>query len=346
MELFGEYRGQSIGAFKHVPVDLAGSLIKADSIATLEDAARGQITTLMTDRAVLLSEKDLKNQFLLFQFNEAEDGPPILHSPEVSPVKNGSDEKPDASVMVQLSSFNVGSDEDIDRNTRATLRLDFCKDPQSSSSLDTLFWAIAAGLNLYNEAKGKKSEAKDLNADFSEAVSRKPAEIPGGLAKLSFEVVKHREPRWWQKVFSFLQSGTGTALTSAIGFPAITGKAIGVLNELLNQLDRSNPESLFKSVPTTLALTERARKAYLGGSKSATVGVLNPGFCLLVRGRDYKTLVDNSPIYEGALGLLRPKDMSTQDFLQSPESNPFNKMTYAVLRVRVAETKLNPPLDF
>jgi hypothetical protein len=38
--------------------------------------------------------------------------------------------------------------------------------------------------------------------------------------------------------------------------------------------------------------------------------------------------------------------MSLQDFLQSPADNPFNKMTYAVLKVGTAETKLDPTLDF
>ncbi|HLP46842.1 MAG TPA: hypothetical protein VK469_12900, partial [Candidatus Kapabacteria bacterium] len=63
-------------------------------------------------------------------------------------------------------------------------------------------------------------------------------------------------------------------------------------------------------------------------------------------GRDYKTIVENNPVYMGSFGLLKPKDMDIQEFLQSPSSNPFNKMTYAVLKVGTAETKLNPRLDF
>jgi hypothetical protein len=201
-------------------------------------------------------------------------------------------------------------------------------------------------LNLYDNIKNKRSEAKDLKTDFNQAFSGRPVEIPGSLGRLSFEVVKHREPKWWQKIFTFLQSGSGKALISAVGFPAITGQAIGFLDELLNRLDRSDPQVLFKSRPMTLALTARAREAFTAGLPNINVGVMNPGFCLLARGRDYKKLLDNQPVYMGSVGLLKPKDMELQEFLQSPANNPFNKITYAVLKVSTGETKLNPTLDY
>jgi hypothetical protein len=258
----------------------------------------------------------------------------------------GSSEKPDALAVVQLASFSVGSEEGIDKNTRATLRLDLGKDSQSESPLDTVFWSIAAGMNLYDDFKKKRSEAKDLRTDFNDAFSRRPVEIPGALGRLSFEVVKHKEPKWWQRVFTFLQSGTGKTLTAAVGFPAITGQAVGFLDELLNRLEKSDPEILFKSRPMTIALSARARDSFNAGVPSVNVGVMNPGFCLLARGRDYRALVENEPVYMGAYGLLKPKQMPLEDFLQSPAENPFNKITYAVLKVGTAETKLNPTLDY
>ncbi len=346
MEYFGEFRDRTIHSLMHVAYDNAEALVKDANIATLEDSARRQLITMATDEGITLSESDIKDQFIVFQFNQAEDGPTILDTSEVNPRLSGSVEKPDALAVVQLASFNVGTDEGIEKNTRATLRLDFGKDSNADSPLDTVFWSIAAGMNLYNETKKKTSAAKDLKTDFNEAFSRRPIEIPGALGNLSFEVVKHREPKWWQKIFSFLQSGTGKALTSALGFPAITGQAIGFLNELLNRLDKSDPEILFKSMPMTLALTKRARDSFNAGVPSVCAGVLNPGFCLLARGRDYKTILDGNPVYMGAYGLLKPREMEIQDFLLSPENNPFNKMTYAVLKVGAAETKLNPTLDY
>ncbi len=348
MEYFGEYRTQAVHSFLQLPRVDAAAPSSSQPFAVLQSPFGGQLFTLATDDGVTLSEADLRDQFILFQFSQAQDGPSILDTSEVKPSKKGSAEKPDALAVVQLASFNVGADEDIDRSARATLRLNLGKDSNSDSPLDTVFWSIAAGLNLYDEARQKPSQAKDLKTDFNEAFSKRPVEIPGSLARISFEVVKHKEPKWWQKVFTFIQSGTGKALTSAIGFPAITQSAVGVLDELLNRLDKSSPEILFKSRPMTLALSERARDAFTGGLPPTvvTVGVLNPGFCLLVRGRDYKTVVDHKPVFMGAHGLLKPREMAIQEFLQSPGSNPFNKLTYAVLKIGTMETKLNPTLDY
>lgn len=346
MKYFGEYRDQSIHSFMHLAPKGADALTREAAIGTLGSATTKRSLVVATDDGVSLAENDLKDQFIVFQFSSKESGPTILDTSEVEPVKSGSSEKPDALAVLQLASFNVGTDEGIDKDARATLRLDLGKDSNSESNLDTVFWSIAAGLNLYDGVKNRRSEAKDLKTDFNGAFSRRPVEIPGSLGKLSFEVVKHQEPKWWQQIFSFLGSGTGKTLTSAIGFPAITGQAIGFLDELLNRLNKSNPEVLFKSRPMTLALTARARDSFNAAVPSVSVGVMNPGFCLLARGRDYKTIMANSPVYMGAYGLLKPKELPLDEFLVSPSSNPFNKLTYAVLKVGTAETKLNPSLDY
>lgn len=346
MKYFGEFRQEAIHSFLQLPREGAAALLTQPAIATLEDVKSGKIVTLATERGVSLSETDVRDQFVVFQFSQQENGPTILDMSQVTPAKSGSAERPDALAVVQLASFSVGSDEGIDRSTRATLRLDLGKDSNSESSLDTVFWSIAAGMNLYDDLNKRRTESKDLKTDFNEAFSRRPVEVPGGLGRLSFEVVKHKEPKWWQRIFTFLQSGTGKALTSAVGFPAITGQAVGFLDELMNRLDKSDPEVLFKSRPMTVAMTARARDAFNAGVPSVSVGVMNPGFCLLARGRDYKVLVENRPVYMGAYGLLKPSDMSLEEFLQSPASNPFSKMTYAVLKVGTAETKLNPTLDY
>ncbi len=347
MQYFGEFRDKTIHSTMRAPRGgITETFFKNPQIATLENAESKDILSFATDDGVTLAESDLNDQFIVFQFNTSPEGPTILDMSEVTPTKPGSTDKPDALARIQLVSFSVGTDEGIEKDTRATLRLDFGKDSNADSQLDTVFWSIAAGLNLYNEAKKKPSEAKDLKTDFNEVFSRRPIEIPGSLGRLSFEVVKHQEPKWWQKIFTFLQSGTGKALTSAVGFPAITQHAISFIDELLNRLDKSNPEILFKSRPMTLALTRHAQDSFNAGVPSVSVGVLNPGFCLLARGRNYKALVENKPVYMGAYGLLKPKEMKLEEFLQSPANNPFNKMTYAVMKVGTAESKLNPALDY
>jgi hypothetical protein len=346
MQYFGEFRDQTINSFLHLSRDRADALLRDPAVATLDNAPAGRVLALSTDRGTALSENDIKDQFVVFQFSQKTDGPTLLDTSEVEPAKAGSPDKPDALAIVQLASFNIGTEEGIAKNTRATLRLDLGKDSNSDSPLDTVFWSIAAGMTLYDDLKKKRSEAKDLKTDFNDAFSKRPVEIPGALGRLSFEVIKHKEPKWWQRIFTFLQSGTGKALTAAVGFPAITGQAIGFLDELLNRLDKANPEILFKSRPMTLAFTTRARDSFNAGVPSVSVGVVNPGFCVLARGRDYKTLLDHKPVYLGAYGLLKPKDMDLNDFLQSPAANPFNKMTYAVLKIGTAETKLNPTLDY
>ena len=95
----------------------------------------------------------------------------------------------------------------------------------------------------------------------------------------------------------------------------------------------------------TLALTARAQDSFSAGVPSVNVGVMNAGFCLLARGRDYGRIIGNNPEYMGAYGRLKPKDMDIQQFLQSPSDNPFNEMTYAILKVKTKETMLNPTLE-
>lgn len=347
MAYFGEFRDETIHTFMHMDAAALPAPFVADTgVATLENTDRGEYLSVATTRGAVLSVGDLASQFLLFQFATSDEGPTVLDMSHVQPSRAGSDEKPDARAMLQLTSFHVGEADRVDRNTRATLRLDFGKDDASESHLDTVFWSIAAGMNLYDQAKGRKAAAQDLNSDFSAAFSGRPIEIPGGLGRFSFEVVKHQEPKWWRKVFSFLQSGTGTALTAAIGFPAVTSQAIGFLDELLGRLDRNRPEVLFKSRPMTLALTERARDAFEAGVPNVSVGVLNPGFCLLARGRDYASILRHKPVYMGAHGLLKPRDMGLDEFLGDPAANPFNEVTYAVIRVGTTEAKLDPRMDF
>lgn len=342
MAYFGNYLDEAITT--HHRIDDApdlGVLLGSPEIATLDGrSARGPLA-FATDRGHMLSENDVRDQFLIFQFSADEDGPRILETSDVAPALKGSSEEPDVRARIQLASFHVGKGEDIDKDTRATLRIDFGKDEKSDSPLDTVFWSIAAGLKLYNGATKAPAEAKDIQADFNQAFSRRPIEIPGGLGKLRFEVVKHREPKWYQKVFDFIQGDTGKALISAVGFPGVTAQAVGLIDELVNRLDKDDPVPLFQSRPMTLALSERARASYTGGIPGIEIGSLSPGFCLLARGRDFDTVIEHDPLFLASYGLLVPKGVSRSDFLANAYDDPFTDVTYAVLRVAMDTSKLD-----
>ncbi|MDB4916901.1 MAG: hypothetical protein JWM95_4545 [Gemmatimonadetes bacterium] len=320
--------------------------MKETAPATRTEAGHAIRSFGANSKTVTASRSDLRDQFVLLQFGKQDGDARVLHTDDVVAIKSGSDTQPDILCTVQLSSFHVSADEEIAPDTKATLRLDLGKDDSSRSELDTLFWSVAAGLSLFDTGANVRSEPRKVSADFRQALSKRPIEIPGGLGRMSFEIVKHREPSWWKKVFSFLQSKDGTRLASAIGFPALTSSAIALVDEIFNRLDGDAPEVLFKSYPLTLALSARARTELEAGQAGVTVGVLNPGSTLVVRARDLATIVSAKPVFMSAYGLLKPSDMPSQQFLMEPEANPFSQMTYAVIRVGVTETRLAPVMDF
>ncbi|MDB5384949.1 MAG: hypothetical protein JWM11_595 [Planctomycetaceae bacterium] len=300
-----------------------------------------------SDKGEAMSPRLLQDQFVAFQLNDRQDGPTILESSQVEPSIEGSSEEPDVLATMQLLSFNLGSSEEISPDTRATMRINFGKDENSRDKyFDTAFWSIAAGLKLYDEARGKQTESKDLQVDFRKAFGNRPVEIPGGLSKLSFEVVQHTEPAWLQKIFRFAGSGAAKNLISVLGFPAFTYQAIGVLDELLNKLVDSQPKVLFKSLPMRLALSKQARQDFTAGNPRIRMGCLTAGFCILARARDYDTIADAKAFYYPAYGKLVPNDVSESAMLRGTYRDPFEKLTYSVFRIGTKKTKLDPTFNF
>src|SRR5690606_24981683 len=219
--------------------------IKSPDFATLVLPKSAGAVSFVKDNFPNPSMLDLSNQFVNFQLSNSLDKPSIQESSQVEPILSGSNEQPDMLVNLEMLSFHIGANEKIDKNSRATIRINIGKDETSRDKyFNTEFWSIAAGLDLYNQAKNKVADPKELKSDFKQAFGNRPIEIPGGLSKMTFEVVKHREPKWWQNIFKFLQSETGKSLISTVGFPAISSTAINMLDELLNRLDKSEPEIL------------------------------------------------------------------------------------------------------
>jgi hypothetical protein len=292
-------------------------------------------------------EMDLADQFLVFQFGSQPNDQTILEASEVEPKLVGSPDQPDVLAVLQLLSFHVGSAAHIDKDTCATMRLNFGKDQSSSDTrFDTVFWSIAAGLRLYDEAKIGRSESRDLNGNFHRAFANRPIEIPGGLARLSFEVASHTEPPWWRRILGFGQTQAARRLVSLLGFPAITTQAIAVIDELLERLSDSQPTVLFRSLPMRLALSRWARDQFTGGNTKIRMGAMNPGLCVLARGRDYKSIADTDASYYPHYGKLVPAGVSDSALLSGQYHDPFRNMTYAIFRLGLKATTIDPTFNF
>lgn len=321
--------------------------IESPEFATFAANGKEGAVSFMKDSGTNPSMLDLSDQFVTFQLSNELGKPAILESSQVEPAMKGSNESPDILVNLEMLSFHIGANEEVDKNTRATIRINIGKDENSRDKyFNTAFWSIAAGLNLYNEIKNKAADPKELKSDFKAAFGNRPIEIPGGLSKMTFEVVKHREPKWWQRIFKFLQSDTGKSLISTVGFPAITSTAINMLDELLNRLDKSDPEVLFKSLPLRLALSQQAKNDFTAGNPRIKMGSLNPGFCVLARGKDFDAFVNSDAIFYPAYGKLVPSKVTEAQLLSGKYDDPFRDVTYSIFRVGMKEAKLDPTFNF
>ena len=289
---------------------------------------------------------DFADQFVVFQLNDAKDGPALLEASGVAPRLAGDSTSPDVLVGLELLAFHLGEGETVAPDTRATLRLTLGRDESSTDArLDTLFWTIAAGLRLYDARTGSRPQAKDLRADLRRAFGGRPVEVAGGVARLAFEVVKHPEPAWWRRTFSFAAGDTGKTLVSTLGFPALTGPALELVDGLLERLAESSPAPLFRSLPLRLALTRSARDDLACGGR-VRVGCLNPGYAILARARDYATLLAADPIYHATYGRLLPSASASTPAPLSSTDDPFRALTYAVLRIGMRETSLEPTFRY
>jgi hypothetical protein len=280
------------------------------------------------------------NQFTLFQLSTADGTPPVLDLHAATPTLKGSDEKPDVRVTVDLLSFRISPSENVDPSMQATLRLDMGKDRSSPSPADPLFWSLAAGIDLAAQAV-KPQEAKSMTADFSHAFKKRPIEIPGGLAQMRVEVVAHEEPPWWRKIFSFADSSSVRKLVSAIGFPGIALDAVQLLDTMLAKVSEAKAKPIFQSRPLVVALSERAATDYTAGLSSVSAAVLNNGVFLLLRHKDAPILAAEPPLYLAGYGRLVPKKGWNSAAPTLPQQDPYDNLSYAVLRVRTREIAMD-----
>jgi hypothetical protein len=286
-------------------------------------------------------------QFFAFQLSSDRAGPTILDPIDVNPSLAGGAGEPDVLMNIEMLSFHLAETQALDPETRATLRMNIGKDESSTDKrFEAVYWTVAAGLNLYNTLKKGRSESKDLNVDLRKALANRPIEVPGGLGRITFDVIKHKEAPWWKRVFAFLEGAPGTALVSALGFPALTAQAVKVVDELLSRLADSEPEVLFKGAPMRLALTQQARIDFTAGNQRVRLGSFNPGYCVFARGKDFLTVANSNAIYDATIGRLVPTDVPASDLHSGNYHDPLADVTYAVFRVGTRSTKLDPTFSY
>ena len=290
---------------------------------------------------------DSKDLFYCFQLNAKPDGATIIESSKVAPVLSGEDGKSDVYVKAEMLAFHVGDNEDIDRDAKATLRLNIGKDDNSTDTrFDKVLWAIAAGMDLYDDARNGRSGAKQLGGSFNAALGKRPIEIPAGLAELSFEVVKHKEPKWWQKIFKFLGSGTGKSVISLLGFPALAVNALGIIDDALGRLEGNDPEVLFKGARVPLALTKRAKDDFVAGYGRVAIGVRTQA-CAFLRGdgtfQKSRMQKPASMRHTGCWCLIQSRQ---RRFPARAYDDPFKNVTYAVLRIGMQPARFDPAFNY
>lgn len=283
------------------------------------------------------------DQFAMFRIGGAET--PIIDLTEVEPEIEGSDAEPDVRVRVSLLAFHLGGTaQRIDKETRATLRLDLGKDRASNSPLEPLFWSIAAGLDLYDHVKSgsNASDPKRMNDDFSAKFLQRPVEIPGGLGQLRIEIMAHPELPWWRRALGFLGEDRNVRrIVTSVGFPGIALDAVQLLDEMIGRFEDVMVEPLLRSRPLTLAFSRFARDDFTGGSDAARIGCVSPGFYVLVRHADAAVFREHPPLFLGHTGHLVPRAAwEAQPGALDPEDGPYRELTYAVLRFRARAAQL------
>ncbi len=278
------------------------------------------------------------DQFILLQLDD-DAQKRVLRTSEVNPLLSGQGNKPDVTMAIDIEGFKVADSDEIHPDTKATLQLSVGQE-KNMTGLDKLFYCVNGGLDLFNEWKRKKADSNDFKKSTSEALGNRPISLPMGMGQISLKVVRHREPLWWQKIFSFAKTDKGRELVSLVGFPGINQTAVHVLGNMMDNLFTRQPEILFQSLPIRVALSQAAKEEMAGGLSSAYVSCLNPGYWIMARQSDYEAIMSAKPVYYNGYGILAPDGMSETDALRDAGNNPFSKLTYAVIRARIKEVDL------
>jgi len=271
----------------------------------------------------------------------------------IQPEIEGSAETPDIYMKMTMEKFHIDKRIYCDKNSTATFRLVVGPAQNKiSEKVKPIFWVISAGMKLhelFSNNQGDRDQKMDINLD--ESFNGKPIEIPGGVVSIHLDVVKHRHPKWWKNLFNFLKDTVGKTVISAIGFPAVTGEAINIIDNTLNQIDRlKDREYIFSSTRTGILVSltkwgdQKAEWFGATGDFSGSLGSLNPGVWIMIQTKDIpfftKTPFYFDQVYGGLIPIgTTPLEAKAPDFV-----NPFDNTTFAVFKVDMVPTNLS--VDF
>lgn len=282
------------------------------------------------------------DQFVPFQLT-ADPAQRILDLHAATAKLPGSEEKPDVQLRIELVSFQVNeAAAAVAAGAQATLRLDIGQDQASTPERDPVFWSIAAGLDIAARAVGGELDAR-RGADFGQAFRRRPIEIAGGLAELRIQLVVHEPPPWWRRIFTFADNAAVRKLVAAVGFPGIALDAVKLLDEAMGRFDEARATPILQSRPLTVALSARAAEEFSGGLDVVRPAVLNEGIHIMLRQADAERVRARPPVYLGGLGRLVPADAWDGQRLTVTANDPYEDLSYLVLRVRSREARITDP---
>lgn len=286
----------------------------------------------------------LANQFIPFQIVGTADKNVVRQVHEIEPILEGKEDRPDVLMRIEMVNFHLADDERLKKNTRATMNITIRQENAVDDKLEPLYWVASAGLDLYNlfNDKGKKQETK---TDFHEVFARRPIELPNGIGVLKFDVIKHEEKKWYDVAFDLFTSKIGKAAIAVFGLPGVAVESAGIVKNLVGKIKDRRAEILFDSKELPLVFTKAAKNRILKDSQHNMVGSIQPGMFILTRGRDYKLFKEQSPYYHFTYQKLYPQETTPQQMLDPGYIDPFKNCTYAIFRVAVVDTKLNPAYE-
>lgn len=299
------------------------------------------------DRVISVKQERLAKQFIPFQLVAVGEKNEVRMLDRMEPAFDGTEEEPDLLLRVEMVDFHLGESDqaDINPNTRVTMNMSIQQENAIDQQLEPLYWVASTGIDLYKMFKEGKADEKGPMADFHEAFGRRPIEIPDGAAILKFDVIKHKEPRWWEYVFSAFRSKAGQSLVSIIGLPGVALQAVNAIEGLVRRIDDQQQEILFASESLSLILTKKAKERRLGDGAISRVGALRPGLFILARGKDYKLMKEQAPFYHYTYKRLFPASATDEDMVDPYFPDPFAECTFAVFRIGMKATKLHPAYE-
>ena len=331
----------SIGA----ALSLAGSRAYAQAEQTsplaeelLEELNGSAFFTSATDEIAVRRPTDRifsdgAKPFAIYQLREKSGGGgrkmEVVDPGNVEPEIRGSDENPDVGIKLSLEGAHFAQSvwADVRERSRATLRITSKGDTLNNA--DTLHWALTAGLNLYQAYKGGGRITNPIEIGTLLTRTGQSLQFSEGTGALQISVLKHRQPSWWNQVFSFLRGAGGNALIGAIGFPAITVSALRFVDELTNQMADRGRQPVFQASFANVAFSERGFEA------SRYPAVLNKGLWLVVSPSDREKFEEYEAYYYGGYARMIPGSVEDPSDMLGRD-DPFSDISYAVLNANIS----------